>query len=184
MLGHGSGLLEAIDDIMEHWPLPSTLRAFLDDIKSEYHVRLLCVYKGEKEVSPEQTNDILKGALVEIHFKLRHFQIWKPPYNSYNGTMEQVIILQPGAPDSISAFKREDNSEGPICKKLNIMSAKEGPSHSDVVSDGEEVENSLRDGTFFHGSFSYVTVSRKGNQLSQMQTGNEKDKKKGKGKQL
>ena len=68
-------------------PVPTKLRPFLDKIKDKYQARPLQLYRGDNIVSAQSANDIkndiLREALVEVHFELHHFNnIWKPKHDS------------------------------------------------------------------------------------------------------
>lgn len=79
-------------------------------------------HTGTKKHSTENMNEVMKGALVKIHFELRHFAIAKATHDSFNSSMVQVIVLQPAKAEPISAYKCENSAESdrPIHKKLSV----------------------------------------------------------------
>jgi hypothetical protein len=150
--------------------MPPDLRPSLDEIKHECRALPLRVYIGEKYVSVEKVNDTLCGALVEIHFELRHFTIRQKNFDSFNASIKQIIVLQPGEAEEASPYKRESELDGsePIQKKptldlrkhdqgrLVLASANSGsqqPSGKETVgsacekTDDEQVEQTLTEGT-------------------------------------
>ena len=64
----------------------------LDNIKYEYEaslVPMLHVGKPPPPPPPPEVNDVneVEGALVEVHFELRHFCIYRESKDSFNATM-------------------------------------------------------------------------------------------------
>lgn len=57
---------------------------------------------------------MLAGALVELQFELPHFPIGSKNVDSFNASVEQVQILEPGQECPPTLFKCKDISEGPI----------------------------------------------------------------------
>ena len=165
----------AVDAVTESWPVPTSLRPELDDIKYSYRALPLHVFKGEQVVRVGDVNETLRGALVELHFELRHFAIHKKNQDSFNASIEQIIVLQPGPPQAVSKYKRASLEDGPICKKPTLelrkkhvgITTPDSPeknqrqSHqTDTVverafitkvaeTDDEQVENTLIEGIFF-----------------------------------
>lgn len=54
------------------------------------------------------------GAVVEIQFELLHFLIGSKKKHSFNTSIQQIQILQPGEERPPTAFKRKTMEEGPI----------------------------------------------------------------------
>ena len=94
--------------------MPSDLRDDLDDIKRAYRASPLRVFANEKFIEVGQVNEVIEGALVDLHFALFHFAIRKKNEDSFNGTMEQVLMLQPGEPRPATVYKRKNVRDGPI----------------------------------------------------------------------
>ncbi|KAH9025251.1 hypothetical protein EDB84DRAFT_1243267, partial [Lactarius hengduanensis] len=105
---------EVVDETTENWPILDDFHADLEKIKIDYRAVPLSVFKGDAFVPPEQVTDVVKGALVEVHFKLYHYHIRNKGYDSFNGSIEQIIVLQPGEIQHMSAYKRKNVEEGPI----------------------------------------------------------------------
>jgi hypothetical protein len=104
-----------VDDTTEHWPVKDTLRPELDQIKFDFEACPLPVYVGNHFIKPQDVHTMLKGALVEVHFKLKHFCICKKKEDSLNSTIQQVLILQPGKARPPNAFKRHNVFDGLLC---------------------------------------------------------------------
>ncbi|KAH9018881.1 hypothetical protein EDB85DRAFT_1896964 [Lactarius pseudohatsudake] len=112
---------ETVDSDTEHWPVPQELRSHLDGIKHEYRVAPLHVFKSNHQsVEPSNVNDVLEDSLVEIRFasKMEH---------SFNASIEQIVILQPGVARPPSSYKRKDYQAGPI--NLRVRRAPTAISH-------------------------------------------------------
>ena len=109
-----------MDEETERWPVPPPLRGELDRIKFEYRAVPLPVYVNENFVEPLNVNSAIKGALVELHFELHHFAFRKAGQDSFNATIEQIIVLRPGEPRPMTAYKRKNPRVGPIPAQLTI----------------------------------------------------------------
>ncbi|KAH9046028.1 hypothetical protein EDB84DRAFT_1265624 [Lactarius hengduanensis] len=112
---------ELVDETTENWPILVDFHADLENIKPEYRAMPLSVFRNDAFVRPEQVRDIVKGALVEVHFELHHYHICNKGYNSFNGSIEQIIVLQPSDIQPISAYKRKNVEEGPIRLKPSLV---------------------------------------------------------------
>ncbi|KAH9012073.1 hypothetical protein EDB85DRAFT_1900564 [Lactarius pseudohatsudake] len=94
---------ETVDSDTEHWPVPQELRSHLDGIKHEYRVAPLHVFKSDHQsVEPSNVNDVLEDSFAS---KMEH---------SFNASIEQIVILQPGVARPLSSYKRKDYQAGPI----------------------------------------------------------------------
>ena len=125
---------EAVDNEMEHWPVPQHLCEELNRIKFKYHTVPLPVYVNKFFMEPAHINNCIKGALVELHFKLHHFAIWKRMQDSFNATIKQIVILHHCDECPATAYKRKNPQEGPIQVKALMFIQKriiEGPHKSD-----------------------------------------------------
>ena len=84
---------EAVDNKTEHWPVPPHLHEELNKIKFEYRTVPLPVYVNKFFMELAHINNCIKGALVELHFKLHHFTIQMKIQDSFNTTIEQIVVL-------------------------------------------------------------------------------------------
>jgi hypothetical protein len=103
-----------VDDRTEHWPVKLALCEDLDKIKFVFEAGLLPVYIDDQFVQLINVQDMLKGALVEVYFELRHFGFAKKKEDSFNATVEQVLILQPGTVHPATAFNRKNVKDSPV----------------------------------------------------------------------
>ena len=74
---------------------------------------LMAYNEKETQILPEKLPSILKGALVELTFTLRHYHIKNATqdYDTYTGTIEQIIVLDRAPPKKISPYRKR---EGPV----------------------------------------------------------------------
>lgn len=99
----------------------------------------LHVFVGNRFIEVGDVNDVICGALVEIHCELHHYHIHADNRDSYNGIIQQILVLQPGKPRALNAYKRKNVREGPIL--LNPTLRIDG--NSDNVSDDRTPHVSL-----------------------------------------
>ncbi|KAH9026123.1 hypothetical protein EDB85DRAFT_2149315 [Lactarius pseudohatsudake] len=59
---------EIIDDTTENWPIAPNFCVDLDKIKMEYTAQPLRVFQNNVFVPPEEVTEVVKGALIEVHF--------------------------------------------------------------------------------------------------------------------
>lgn len=60
---------------------------------------------------------------MEVHYELRHYFIASESYDSFNATVEQILVLQPGVPPPDTPYKRKNVRDGPI--RLNPTPAQQ-----------------------------------------------------------
>ena len=89
-----------------------------EGIKETHHLQSLVVY-NEKDnfVKLEDVPLTLKGSLVEVMLKLKHYYIWsadKTAFDSFTGGIEQIVVLKHGAPLPSSPFHMQ-LKKGPMC---------------------------------------------------------------------
>jgi hypothetical protein len=58
---------------------------------------------------------VMRGALVEVHFRLQHFHIGSggDAVDSFSGIFEQVVVLKLAVPKPTSVYKRKQLEDGP-----------------------------------------------------------------------
>lgn len=103
-----------VDDITERWPVPEHLCSTMETVKHTHRAIPLRVYTKKKLISIEHVPEVLSGALIELHFELRHFEIAAKKLHLFNGTIEQIMVLQPGQSRPATIYKRHTAEEGPI----------------------------------------------------------------------
>ncbi|KAH9008174.1 hypothetical protein EDB84DRAFT_1250467, partial [Lactarius hengduanensis] len=89
-----------------NWPIAPDFCVDLNRIKTEYAAQPLHVFQNDVFVPPEEVTEVVKGALIEVHFRLFHYFIHNQSFDSFNATVEQVIVLQPSTPEPSSPYKR------------------------------------------------------------------------------
>ncbi|KAF8263715.1 hypothetical protein EI94DRAFT_1806762 [Lactarius quietus] len=116
-----------VDTETDNWPVSPDFQDDLDALKYNFSAQPLQVYVGNKFIELTDVNDTIRDALVEVHFELRHFYISSEAYDSFNATIEQIIVLQPGATRPNSLYKRKNVCTGPI--RLNPAFAHQEQTH-------------------------------------------------------
>lgn len=94
------------------------LRTDLDGIKKTYRAVPLPVFARDRFIEAVNINETIKGALVELHFEFHHYCIKSKNQDSFNATIQQILVLQPGAPRPTTAYKRKNFRDGPVQLKL------------------------------------------------------------------
>jgi hypothetical protein len=104
-----------IDEDTSSYPIPHGSKERFDQIKCDYPVNLLPVYCHERFIPPEQTSDLLNGAIAELHVSLSHNHIQKPgeSFDSFNGNIHQITIHAPGSGKPTSPYKWKNIRDGP-----------------------------------------------------------------------
>jgi len=85
-----------------------------NNIKHDYCAMPLWVFHNGKPVNIWDIEKVISGTLVEIQFKLCHFTICNKDFDSFNATVQQLQVLQPGWERPATIFKCKDFSNGPI----------------------------------------------------------------------
>ena len=114
---------EVVDKVTEKWPVSAHLRGDLDGIKHTYHAVPLPVYVGDNFVEVQNMNETSKGALAEVHFDLHHYPIHKQNYDSFNATLKQIVILQPGKAHPVLPYEGRNVHDGPVHMQVTIVIA-------------------------------------------------------------
>lgn len=105
-----SEINDAMDEETEHWPVPPWLQDKLNKIKFKYYAIPLAVYADDKFVEPALINNTIRGALVD-------FTIQKSAQDSFNASIEQIIVLCPGEAHPTTVYKRKNPCNRPILVK-------------------------------------------------------------------
>ncbi|KAK7033853.1 hypothetical protein R3P38DRAFT_2772963 [Favolaschia claudopus] len=92
------------------WPVPAHLKNHLAAISNTHDVCLLPVYDVDDTlVSEPLIEKKLRGALIEVTYKLNHWFIKKENgrhIESFTGDIQQIVIKKYGKPQPRSAFHR------------------------------------------------------------------------------
>lgn len=114
-----------VDDLTFNWPVPNEMATDLREIMSTHCAQPLPVYKNDKYIEPTAVKAAINGALVEVHFTVRHFRIWRKATNeepatnidSFTGDIQQIIILNDAVPRMVTGYKRKNLADGPFRPK-------------------------------------------------------------------
>jgi len=150
-------LPDQVDAETDQWPVSGRLREELDKIKFEYRVNPLTVYVHDKFIEPTSVEDTIKGALVELHFELHHYCIRRKSEDSFNATIEQIMLIRPGQARPATGYKRKNIRDGPIrlnpclslIKHTPIRTQDEKENEGESMSDkrrGKQKANDSEDG--------------------------------------
>jgi len=125
-----------VDALTENWPVErDEHRQYVNEIKYKYRAVPLLVYQNEQFIDPVNVKNVVQQALVELHFKLQYFCIQKKSQDLFNGSIEQVIVLQPGEDRLVSPYKRKNLQEGgPICICHKVESEEVGEASSGLLA--------------------------------------------------
>ncbi|GLB42482.1 hypothetical protein LshimejAT787_1104970 [Lyophyllum shimeji] len=111
------------DDILS-WPIPHQHQDALHALFDTHRVLPLIVYDEHEEyVPPQQVPAKLRGALLEVHCRFRHYHInpknpAEKELDSFSAVVEQIIIRQKATPKTPSPYRQHfKNRKGPL--KLN-----------------------------------------------------------------
>jgi hypothetical protein len=131
--------------------VPTALQAELDNLKLSHTVTPLPVYRLGQFVEPLEVTRALTNALVEVHFRIKHYHIARKDgaFDSFSGIVEQVVILKDGMPKAPNAYKRKKLRDGPFRPKPSITLPATVPNdnaaHKKAVHD-EHDDGHLSDG--------------------------------------
>ena len=81
----------------------------LEEVWETHSVQPLLVYDKSDYVEALDVQSTLRGALVEAHFRLRHYYmktgtVW---FDCFSGLTEQIIVLKKSPPPIKSPYKRD-----------------------------------------------------------------------------
>ena len=83
-------------------------------IKHTHHTVPLCIYLKKKLINIEDISDILDGALVKLHFELRHFEIAAKNLHLFNANIKQIMVLQLGEICPATVYKHHAAKDGSV----------------------------------------------------------------------
>lgn len=131
---------EVVDERTEHWPIKENLHIVLNQIKYQFAAKLLPVYVDDCFIKPSDIHKVMKGALVEVQFELCHYCIQKKKVDSYNTTVQQVLVLKPGMARPASVFKQPgwNVEDSPVQPYLGLSQAKEHVDKAHVVEEKQD----------------------------------------------
>ncbi|KAF8264399.1 hypothetical protein EI94DRAFT_1738536 [Lactarius quietus] len=110
------------------------MREKLGAIQNEYRVQPLPAYTmDDRFIEPAVVVDTIAGALVQVQFELLHYHISKRSHDSFNATIAQITVIQPGAPLATLSLKRKNVRNGPL-RANPLLLTRNGCSTPDVAS--------------------------------------------------
>ncbi|KAG1725937.1 hypothetical protein EDB19DRAFT_1753791 [Suillus lakei] len=128
-----------MDEETANWPIADEYREDLEPIIAHYKAVPLCIYDEEKQfIEPQNVNNALRNALVEVHFTVNHTYLAKstPQSDSFRANIKQIMILKKGKPTTTiymsdprcgpvmtTAHHTPPPPEIPLAKKLHVDEA-------------------------------------------------------------
>ncbi|KAG1774802.1 hypothetical protein EV702DRAFT_1199899 [Suillus placidus] len=93
---HGMSVEDAprMDNETRDWPIPENFAIELDKIKYGYEAEPLPLYHDGHLVEPSHANDVINGAMVEVHFGILHWHIGN--FDSFQANVEKNRDLEAG----------------------------------------------------------------------------------------
>ncbi|KAF8263826.1 hypothetical protein EI94DRAFT_1832118 [Lactarius quietus] len=111
------------------------MQSKLNTIKYKYRAQPLPVYTMEDIfIEPLAVIDAIAGTLIQMQFELVHYHINKRGHDSFNGTIAQITIIQPGAPPPTLSLKRKNVRDGPLRPNLLLLARKENSGDGQPVA--------------------------------------------------
>jgi len=111
-----------MDDETRNWPIADEFITEFDGIKYNYQAVPLPVYHDGHLVEPSHTNAIMNGAMVEVELAIHHWRI--QDFDSFQASVEKIVILHPGATHHTSAYKRPHSNSPAEPQKKKLRSQK------------------------------------------------------------
>jgi hypothetical protein len=131
----------SLDETTSNWPVPDNMKDQLKLLMPTHMAQPLPVYDKDAYVEPSSVNNAIRNALVEVHFTLKHHHIQRKDgskaLDSFSGRIEQIIILKPGVPLTMSGYKRKNLLDGPYCPKPFVVPASVPPPAVPTALTGE-----------------------------------------------
>jgi hypothetical protein len=136
-----------LDETTSNWPMPDHMKNQLKLLMPTHMAQPLPVYDKDAYVEPSGVNNAVRNALVEVHFTLKHHHIQRKdgskPLDPFSGHIEQINILKPGVPLTISGYKRKNLLDGPYRPKPFIVPINVPPPAVTTALTGEVASVSL-----------------------------------------
>ncbi|KAG2107119.1 hypothetical protein BD769DRAFT_1393040 [Suillus cothurnatus] len=103
---HGQGAPNApqMDEETHNWPIPDQFVTEFDMLKYNFQATPLPLFHDGHLVEPSMANEIMSGAIVEVHFGIHQWRIQQ--FDSFQASVERIVILRPAPRHHTSAYKR------------------------------------------------------------------------------
>jgi hypothetical protein len=112
-----------IDEETLQWPYPLDHLETHNLLIHSHQFLPLPIYESNNFVECSEANALLLGALVEVHFVLKHFHIKKEGYDSFLAVPLQVLVLKQATKISV----HHDVRAGPVLLlSIDALGTKEG----------------------------------------------------------
>ncbi|KAG1875354.1 hypothetical protein C8R48DRAFT_769354 [Suillus tomentosus] len=98
-----------MDHETQEWPIPEEFVSELDELKYHYQADPLPLYHDGHLVEPSHVNEVINGAIVEVHFGVLHWRI--RDFDTFQADVDKVVILKPGCGHCTSNYKCPHDSE-------------------------------------------------------------------------
>ncbi|KAJ7086376.1 hypothetical protein B0H15DRAFT_347037 [Mycena belliarum] len=106
------------------WPVKTDARSELESISKSHSIRDFIVFDTDNSrIEPLEIANKLKGAIVECSFKIKHFSFRND--DSFNGEIEQIVILRPPPTQPPSPYKKANKPYRPPAMSPDAIHAQE-----------------------------------------------------------
>jgi len=93
-----------MDEETHNWPIPDQFVTEFNMLKYSYQATPLPLFHDRHLVEPSMANEVMNGAIVEAHFRIHQWHIQQ--FDSFQATVEGIVILRPVPRHHTSAYKR------------------------------------------------------------------------------
>jgi hypothetical protein len=89
--------IDFVDNVTNNWPVPEELSPRLEVIKHSHRACPLNVICGGYPVAPLDVENVIRNAMVEVTFVMKHFRgyIDHQDQSCFTGTIKQIVLLEP-----------------------------------------------------------------------------------------
>ncbi|KAK0469423.1 uncharacterized protein EV420DRAFT_1659747 [Desarmillaria tabescens] len=107
-----------LDSLIQRWSVDPEHQEALNALKTGFRVTPLRVFDiDDNPVRAENMVGLLKGALAEVHFSIRHWNIQRAgqvPQQSFSCTINQICVLKRAPPPPPSPYKGSSRPYRPV----------------------------------------------------------------------
>ncbi|SJL03183.1 uncharacterized protein ARMOST_06529 [Armillaria ostoyae] len=98
-----------LDPVMQRWTVDEEYQESFNKLKTRYQIKALPVFDmNDNFIEPDRIKAPLKGALVKMHFSLKHWRIQRnnqPAQDTFSLIMKQICILKNVRPPAPNPYK-------------------------------------------------------------------------------
>jgi hypothetical protein len=107
------GVVDAIDDETENWPVLYEHRDLWEETKYTHQVQPVIAFDTNGNLIPAKLlNTKLKGSLCKVWFRIKHYRLKSERTDSFSGIIEQIVMLRPAHPKTPSPYRNRE-AKGP-----------------------------------------------------------------------